>query len=67
LLALLRLQAAFAREPELERWFERGRVSLDGARQLSALWAASGVVALKVRRVAPHSHSTEMECGATRR
>jgi len=31
------LRSAFAREPELERWFERGRVGLGAARELHAL------------------------------
>jgi hypothetical protein len=32
---------AFAREPGLERWFERGRVGLDAARELVLVTAAS--------------------------
>jgi hypothetical protein len=35
--AYLEVRATFDREPDLERWFERGRVGLDAARELALL------------------------------
>ena len=34
--AYCEVRAAFAREPELERWFDRGRVGIEAARELHA-------------------------------
>jgi hypothetical protein len=37
--ALRRVEGAFAESPALERWFEKGRVSVDASRRLEALGA----------------------------
>lgn len=39
--AFFEIERAFAREPGLERWFERGRVGLDAARELALLQNAT--------------------------
>lgn len=65
--ALLRVQRAFTAEPELEDWFERGRVSVEAARVLRAIEDRSSSRS-KIRRVAPQlCISGELECGGTRR